>query len=118
MAGAIGDTVDKLTQLIEIKVEQLKLKLIEKAASILANIISLSFALVIIFFLLFFVSLGCANLVNELLKSNFWGYFIMSGFYLVSIIIIAIFLKSKALQGWLESLILNATEDKEEDEKD
>lgn len=114
MASRIGDIVEKITEYIHIKTEQVKLKLIGYISKILANVLALCFTLLVGFFFLFFLSLGIGALLNEVLGSSFWGYLIIAGFYLLSIIIMLLLVKSGKIQHWLEHLILKIAEQQDE----
>ncbi|MEM6736556.1 MAG: phage holin family protein [Bacteroidota bacterium] len=110
MANVIGNTIDKIIQYVELKGEQLKLKAIINIAKALSGAISLTFALVVTFFFLFFLSFAFAHLINEYLNSSYLGFFIISAFYLVIVIIVLILVKRKVIQRWFESLILKIAE--------
>ncbi len=118
MPSAVADTLDKITQFIELKVEQLKLRMIEKISGLLANVISLSIALFATFFFIFFLSFALAYLLNAFLSSTYLGFFIVCGFYLLVILILLFLLRKKIIQGWFESLIHKISETQNEDEED
>ncbi|MEM7297247.1 MAG: hypothetical protein AAF391_03160 [Bacteroidota bacterium] len=116
MANAVGKLISDLTEYIEVKTEQIKLRVISRVAKMLSSVISLSLLAALGLFFIFFLSFALANVLNEAFNSSHIGYFIISGFYFLIIIIIFILMKSKKIQGWLESLILKAAE--REDEQD
>ena len=116
MASAVGETISKLKEYIDIKTEQVKLAVLAKVTSILSSIISLSVVALFTFFLAFFLSFAFANLLNDFFSSSHIGYFIISGFYLFLIILILILTRRGIIKGWIESLLLNNTEEDDEPE--
>lgn len=116
MASAIGETISKLKEYVDVKTEQIKLIVLARVSSILSNVISLSIILLFSFFLIFFLSFAIANLLNEIFESLYLGYFLISSFYLLIIIIVLILAKRGIIQGWIESLIVNNSEKEDEAE--
>ena len=116
MASAIGDTISKLKEYIDIKTEQIKLVVLGKVAIVLSNLIAISIILLFSFFLVFFLSFALANVLNDVLESTNLGFFMVAGFYLIIIIAVAILTKKGVIQRWIEALIVNNSD--EEDEKD
>ena len=115
MSGALGDTIDKLKEYIEIKTEQVKLKVLAQVAKVASNAIALATILVFSFFLVFFLSFGIAHLLNEVLESTFWGFLIIAGFYLLLVIVILLLMQKGVIQKWLEGVIVNTSESDDEE---
>jgi len=116
MASSISKLISNISEYIEVKFEKLKLTLITRLAKILSAVLSFSLAGFLALFFLFFLSFAFAYLLNDLLASLYWGFFIVAGFYLLLIIIILLLAKNRTLQGWFEGLILKFAE--QEDEED
>lgn len=116
MASATGEFVNKIQEYIEVKTEQVKLLVMGKVAKGLSGVLVLSLAVLLSFFLLFFLSFGLANVFNEWLDSSYLGYFILCGFYLLLICIVVILARRKIIQGWLEAVFMNAIEKEDEEE--
>lgn len=116
MASKIGEIIEKLTEYIQVKTEQVKLKIVGYISRILANVLALFFIILVGFFFLFFLSFSIGSLLNEVLESAFWGHLIIAGFYLFLIIIALILVKSGKIQSWLENLILKIAEQEDEQE--
>ena len=116
MASKIADTIDNIQEYLEIKAESIKLRILIQLTKTFSGIISISVILLLGFFLLFFLSFAVAILLNDALNSEFLGYFILCGFYLLIIILVLILAQKGVIQGWFESIILTLT--KKEDEKD
>lgn len=104
--------LDKLTEhitgYVETEIELLKLEIREKTEEFLQKIIILAIAGVFIFLFLILFSVGLSLLLNNVLESNYLGFFIISFFYvfLSAILIIrkknkfnSVFLKKRELSN-------------------
>jgi uncharacterized membrane protein YqjE len=108
--------IDNLTGLIETRIELAKIEMKEEVAKIGARIIAgvvLSFLLVMI---IIFLSFSVATWINSLLESAYWGYFIITGFYLVFFILIIVLKAHIWLQQKIESSLIDTEENTEEDD--
>lgn len=108
--------IDNLTGLIETRIELAKIEMKEEVAKIGARIIAgvvLSFLLVMI---IIFLSFSVATWINSLLESTYWGYFIITGFYLVFFILIIVLKAHIWLQQKIESSLIDTEENPEEDD--
>lgn len=103
--------IDKITDYIKLKGEQLKLEVMGHVARVLAHVITFILLGLIGLFFGFFVMLTLAVYLNVVLNSQFFGYLIVTGFLLIILIIVVLMLKSGKAQRWLESLILKISED-------
>ena len=110
MSSTIGRLISNLTEYIEVKTEQLKLKIISRFARVLSNIIAFAMLAMLGLFFFFFVSFAAAEMLNQVLESTHLGYWCIAGGYLLIIILIFVLLKSKALQRWIENIIVNMAE--------
>ncbi|MFY0689886.1 MAG: hypothetical protein JXQ90_22135 [Cyclobacteriaceae bacterium] len=109
----INSLIDRLTELIKLKGEQLKLEAMSYLARVLAFTIVISVVSLIAFFLIFFLALTLAVYLNQLLDSQFLGYLIVSGIILIKLIISLFLLRSGKMQKWLESMIIQTGESDE-----
>ena len=116
MAGAIGDTISKLKEYVDVKTEQIKLVVLAKVSIVLSNVIAVSITLLFSFFLFFFLSFAVANVLNDAFQSSHIGFFLIAGFYLLIIIVVLILAKRGIIQGWIERLILTISEKEDETE--
>ena len=108
--------IDNLTGLIETRIELAKIEMKEEIAKIGARIIAgvvLSFLLVMI---IIFLSFSVATWLNSLLESTYWGYFIITGFYLVVFVLIIVLKAHIWLQQKIESGLIDTEESSEEDD--
>ncbi|MDE0472433.1 MAG: phage holin family protein [Ekhidna sp.] len=118
MSNAVSDYIQNISDYIEIKFERLKLKAISKAAKVLSVLISLGLLLMIVFFVVFFLSFGLASLLNDRLESNYLGFLIVSGFYVILVAVVLILFKRKAIQNFFESFLIRQIESEENETKD
>jgi type VI protein secretion system component VasK len=109
----INQLIDKLTELIKLKGEQLKLEAMSYLARFLAVTIVISVISLIAFFLIFFLALTLAVYLNGVLESQFLGYLIVSGIILIKLIISIFLLKSGKMQKWIETMIIKSGESDE-----
>ncbi|MBC6401571.1 MAG: phage holin family protein [Ekhidna sp.] len=110
MPNAIGNYIRNIFEYVEVKFERLKLKTISKVAKVASILISLGLLLIIIFFVVFFLSFGLASLLNDILESSYLGFLIVSGFYIVFILIVFILFRRKIIQNFFESLLIKLIE--------
>lgn len=116
MATSIRKIVDQIAEYAEIKTEQIKLKFVAKVSRLLATVLSLVLIGFLGLLLLFFLSLSVGEVLNESMGSNYWGYFIVTGFYVVLVTIVLILARAKKIRGWFERLILYIAD--QENDKD
>lgn len=113
----IDAIIENLTGLIEARMELAKLEIKEEAAKIGARIVAaivFSFLLVMI---IIFLSLSVATLLNSVLESLFLGYVIITGFYLLVLVLLIAFKAHIWLQQKIEDGLINFVDTKEEDEQ-
>jgi len=107
--------IEHLTGLIEAKLELVKLELKEEVARTGARIIAavvFSFLLVMI---VIFISLALATFLNHLIGNPYIGYFIVTGFYILVLVLLIAFKAHVWLQEKIEAMLIG-TEEIEEDE--
>lgn len=114
MASSTRQMIDNIIEFVEVKTEQIKLKIIAKVARMLSGVIALSMLALFSMFFLFFLSFAFAEMINSSLDSIYLGYLIIAGCYLLIIIIVLLLLKTKKLQSWIENLIVKLEEAKNE----
>ncbi len=118
MAASTKEVIDKVIEFVEVKTEQIKLKIITRIARLLSGVIALSISVLFGMFFLFFLSYALAEVLNDVLESDHLGFFIISGLYLLVIIIMVLLVKSKKLQHWIENFIVKLEEARYEQEED
>ena len=118
MASSTRKAIDNIIEFIEVKTEQIKLKIITKVARMLSGVIALSMLALFSMFFLFFLSIAFAEMINNGMDSSYLGYLIIAGSYLFIIIIIVLLLKTKRMQRWIENLIVKLEEAKYEQKEE
>ena len=113
----IDAIIENLTGLIEARLELAKLELKEEVAKAGARIIAgvvLAFLLVMI---IIFVSITLAAWLNYLLASMFFGYLIVTGFYLLVLVLLIAFKAHIWLQQKIEGMLIDTEETDQTDEQ-
>ncbi len=110
----VDSIFDDLIAIIEAKVELLKIELKEEAAKAATKIISAIFLGIMVFFIIIFLSITIATLLNELLNSHFWGFAIITGFYILLLVAFKLFNIGKKLENYIEASLNNLNADEEE----
>jgi len=87
----IESLIEKGEQYGKTTIELLKLKTLDKSADVASTLIS--WAIVIVFTVLFFLilNIGIALWIGELLGKSYYGFFAVAGFYALLAIIFALF---------------------------
>jgi hypothetical protein len=112
--------IDRLREYIRLKGEQIKLRVVKHLAKLMGHLVAIILLLFFAFFMFLFLNFALALYLNNLIESDYAGYLLVGAIYFVVFIILALLVKTKRLQGWVESAILKATEQNEltEDEDD
>ena len=79
---------------IETRIELIKLDIEERISTLLLKLAKLIVITATLGLCIFFLSIGLAQILNTFLESRFWGYIILSGFYL-TITLILFYLKDE-----------------------
>ncbi|MDA1120704.1 MAG: phage holin family protein [Bacteroidetes bacterium] len=79
----IGKLIGNLTGYIKVKIELLKLDIIEEVSKGIANIFSFLIVMILGLFVLGFGSLALAVFLNDYLDSSYVGYLIITGLFLL-----------------------------------
>jgi uncharacterized membrane protein len=117
MASSASKVINNIVEFIEIKTEQIKLRIIARIAKMLSGVIAISMLALLSLFFLFFLTFAIAEMINAGMDSPYWGYLIMAGVYFLVIIIIILLVKSRKLQRWIEAAIVKLEEAKYEQER-
>jgi hypothetical protein len=113
----IDAILENLTGLIEARMELAKLEIKEEVAKVGARIIAgvvLAFLLVMI---IIFMSITLASWLNYLLGSVFFGYLIVTGFYLLVLVLLIAFKVHVWLQLKIEGMLIDTEETNQDDEQ-
>ena len=113
----IDAIIENLTGLIEARMELAKLELKEEVAKAGARIIAgvvIAFLLVMI---IIFVSITLATWLNYMLDSMFFGYLIVTGFYLLVLGLLIAFKAHVWLQQKIEGMLIDTEDTDQSDEQ-
>jgi len=103
----INNVIDRITDYLKVKGEKLKLDIIASVSRIMAYVISFILILLIGFFFLVFASITAGALINEALDSSYLGYLMISGFYLIVLIVVLLLLKTRKIQNLIEKALVH-----------
>lgn len=110
----VDSIFDDLLAIVEAKVELLKIELKEEAAKAASKIIGAIFIGIMVFLIVIFLSITVATLLNYQLESTFWGYAIVTGFYILLLIGYKVFKVGKILEIKIEASLNNLNTEEEE----
>jgi len=79
----IDQLIDRISKYVQIRLDLAKADLAGHLSGVISGIFSLILVLFFLAFFCLFLSFGIAILLNELFESSFWGYLIVSVFYLI-----------------------------------
>ena len=68
-----------------------KLTMVQKSANIISGIVSKLLLLLVIAFFLLMLSLGTSLWIGEMLGKSYYGFFIVTGFYLLLFVVLYLF---------------------------
>ena len=102
----IDKLIESITSYLKIRFDIMKIDLIEKISSSIAHVISSFFLFFILLFVLAFASLTIGSILNTILESQYLGYAIITGFYIIIYSIIYFIAKSGKLKNFLEKELL------------
>ena len=88
---------------VERGVENVKENIKEDIEGIIANVVKITVLILVGFAFLIFVSIMIANILNEALRSAYLGYAVVSGFYLLTLLILYVVLKTESNDGVFRS---------------
>ncbi len=114
----LSGVINRLTEYVKLKAEQVKLEVMARMASVLSQVLVFSMIAFLGLFLIFFLSFALGSYLNEILDSQYLGHLIIAGAYFLVLVIIGLFAKTGKIQGWIETLILKAGENEEIDDEE
>lgn len=114
----IGKLKDSFSDYLRVKFELFKLDISEYMANILAQVIAYVIILLLFTLVLGFACIGISFYLNDLLDSNYLGFLITAGFFLLILIVVFVFLKSGKLKAVFEEMMANQIKLEKEDLED
>lgn len=89
--NSIESLLEKTGDFLETKVELLKLQAVDKVTGIGSSLASAIILLIVISLMLFTLNIGIAIWIGELLGEVYYGFFIVSSFYLLIALLMYVF---------------------------
>jgi len=111
----VDSIFEDIVAIVEAKVELLKIELKEEAAKTASKLISAIFFGIMVFLIVIFLSITIASLINYFMESNFWGYAIVTLFYILLLVGYKVFNVGKKLEIRIEES-LNSLHNKGEED--
>jgi hypothetical protein len=103
----LDNIIDHVSDLIEAKVAVYKVEMKYEVAKIGSRLLAFIILSFILFMVVLFLSFTGATLLNEVLSSRFWGYAIITGFYLLIFILFIVLDVSEMFRKKFESFLLD-----------
>lgn len=113
----IDAILENLTGLIEARMALAKLEIKEEVAKVGARIIAGVVLAFLLGMIIIFMSITLATWLNYLLGSMFLGYLIITGFYLLVLLLLIAFKVHVWLQQKIESMLIDTEETNQSDEQ-
>ena len=110
-SSPVESLFDKFKEYLEIRLDLLKLKAIDKSSNLISSCLSMIILLVFGLFFLALFNIGLALLIGYWLGNAFWGFFIVAGFYIIIGLVIYSFRK-KWLKAPIASMMIKSLLDK------
>lgn len=109
--GLIDSLLEKGEQYGKTTLELLKLKTLDKSSDVVSNLVS--WLVVIVLAVLFFLilNIGIALWLGDLMGKTYYGFFAVSGFYLLLTVIFGIFRKQLIKNPLNNSIVEQVLED-------
>tara|TARA_B100001245_G_C22763661_1_gene369390 strand:- start:489 stop:809 length:321 start_codon:yes stop_codon:yes gene_type:complete len=102
----IDKLIESISSYLKIRFDIMKIDLIEKFSSSIANVVSSFVLFFTLLFVLAFASLTLGSILNTILKSDYLGYAIITFIYVIFYLIIHYIAKSGKLRSIIEKEFL------------
>jgi pheromone shutdown protein TraB len=76
---------------VDTRLELMKLQAVDKVSDVVSSLLSRMIVVLVIFMFIIFISIACSLLIGDLLGNNYYGFFIISGFYALIGLICSVF---------------------------
>jgi hypothetical protein len=80
-SSPIESLLDRAKDYFETRLDLLKLKAVDKTSTIVSTFIAKTAIILLVFFFIFFLNIGIALLIGDLLGKSYYGFFIVAGIY-------------------------------------
>lgn len=109
---------EALSDYVKVKLELFKIDMTEQISHVLAQVIAYIVILLISTLVILFVSMGMAFLINQQLDSEYLGFLIVAGAYLLILLGVLYLLKSGKLKMFFEDKMLETIEQQKKEASD
>ncbi|CAN5322872.1 hypothetical protein BH09BAC2_BH09BAC2_06920 [soil metagenome] len=110
-SSPIESLFDKAKEYLEIRLDLLKLKAIDKSSEWISNCLTMVILGIFGLFFLVLFNIGLALLIGYLLGNSFWGFFIVAALYIIIGVVIYSFRK-KWLKAPIATMMIKSLLDK------
>ena len=107
--------IDKLSELIKVKLDQFKLEAQGQIASAVARIVVFLAFLVLVSFALLFFGMALAYALNDWWASDYLGFIAVGGLLTLFIVLLSVVAKNQALAKAIEKSIIERNEEIEDE---
>ena len=91
-ARLLETLLEKAAEYGKTSLELVKLKALDRTAELISAFVPLAIVIILIASFLLFLNLGLAFWLGEILGRTYYGFFVVSGFYLIVCLILRLFL--------------------------
>ena len=108
----LGKLIENLTGLVKVKIELLKLEIVEEISKGIAGLFSLLIVVILGLLVLIFGSLTVGAFLNEYYSSTYLGFLVISAFYIVLLILALIVVRSGKIAEKIEEELVRRAREK------
>ena len=112
-----GAVLDAVQSVFQSKVESWKMDFYRKLSDILASVILLIIVSFVFLIMLLFLGFGLSFYLNNLLESNYLGFLIVGGLFLITAWIMSMSIRSGSLQRKLVNMMMRILDKKAEERR-
>jgi len=109
----VTELIDTISEYLKIKLELIKLNMIEEISEILSRVIALFLIITVTMFFLAFGSITLAAFLNSVWESPYLGYLAVTGVYLLVLLFFIYLLRSGKLKEAIEVQIAKSAKERD-----
>lgn len=106
-SSSVESLLDRVKDYVETRIDLLKLKAVDKSSSVISAFTSMFIIVVICFVGFILLNIGIALLLGDLLGKFYYGFFIVTGFYIITGIVLYAF-KDKWLKAPVADMMIKS----------
>lgn len=106
----ITNLIDKITELVKLKLDQVKVEVKGQLAVLVARLVVISIIALLLSFTLLFFGLGLAFFLNTVWSSAYWGFVAVGGLALLAVIFLIYKSGSESFTDIIKSKLLDNEE--------